>query len=117
MPVGRKTLGRIANVIGDPVDDLGPIFAEGEETRHLPFTVHLLHSKHTTEVEMFETGIKVIDLLLPTLVVVRLVSLVVRCRKTVLIMELINNVGKGHGGFSVFGGVGGRTVKETFGWK
>ena len=118
MPVGRKTLGRIMNVIGEPVDDLGPIFAEGEEQRHLP--IHRApptFEAQSTEVEMFETGIKVIDLLAPYSRGGKIGLFGgAGVGKTVLIMELINNVGKGHGGFSVFGGVGERTREGNDLW-
>ncbi len=107
VPVGPETLGRIINVIGEPIDERGPIGT----TKTLP-----IHQKapefieQSTETEILVTGIKVIDLLAPY------------CKggkiglfggagvgKTVLIMELINNVAKAHGGYSVFAGVGERT--------
>jgi F-type H+-transporting ATPase subunit beta len=118
IPVGRKTLGRIINVIGEPVDDLGPIFAEGEEKKELP--IHRAppsFGEQSTEVEMFETGIKVIDLLAPYARGGKIGLFGgAGVGKTVLIMELINNVGKGHGGFSVFGGVGERTREGNDLW-
>ncbi|MEC7986364.1 MAG: F0F1 ATP synthase subunit beta [Myxococcota bacterium] len=118
VPVGRKTLGRIINVIGEPVDDLGPIFAEGDEQQHDP--IHRdppAFTAQSTEVEMFETGIKVIDLLAPYSRGGKIGLFGgAGVGKTVLIMELINNVGKGHGGFSVFGGVGERTREGNDLW-
>ena len=118
IPVGRKTLGRIINVIGEPVDDLGPIFAEGEDKKELP--IHRAppsFGEQSTEVEMFETGIKVIDLLAPYARGGKIGLFGgAGVGKTVLIMELINNVGKGHGGFSVFGGVGERTREGNDLW-
>jgi len=107
MPVGTGTLGRIINVIGQPVDERGPVQAE----KYLP--IHRLPPAFTdqdTKVEMFETGIKVVDLLAPY----RRGGKIglfggAGVGKTVLIMELINNVAKQHGGLSVFGGVGERT--------
>jgi F-type H+-transporting ATPase subunit beta len=118
VPVGRKVLGRIMNVVGDPVDSLGPIFGDGEEETLLP-----IHRdppefvQQSTEVEMFETGIKVIDLLAPYSRGGKIGLFGgAGVGKTVLIMELINNVGKGHGGFSVFGGVGERTREGNDLW-
>src|SRR5690242_3276251 len=107
MPVGAATLGRIANVVGRPVDEAGPI----KTTQYLP--IHRDPPKFTdqsTKVEVFETGIKVIDLLAPY----RRGGKIglfggAGVGKTVLIMELINNVAKAHGGVSVFAGVGERT--------
>jgi F-type H+-transporting ATPase subunit beta len=107
MPVGREVLGRILNVIGEPVDERGPI----KTTKTLP--IHRLAPKfveQSVKVEMFETGIKVVDLLAPY----RRGGKIglfggAGVGKTVLILELINNVAKKHGGFSVFAGVGERT--------
>ena len=107
MPVGKSVLGRIMNVIGEPVDEQGPIEADVKWTIHRkapPFT------EQSTTVEPFVTGIKVIDLLAPY----RRGGKIglfggAGVGKTVLLMELINNVGKKHGGFSVFAGVGERT--------
>ncbi len=114
MPVGKEVLGRILNVTGDPVDQLGDVNA----TSHLP--IHRAppdFTSQSTEVQMFETGIKVIDLMTPY------------SRggktglfggagvgKTVLIMELINNIGMKHGGYSVFAGVGERTREGNDLW-
>ena len=114
MPVGRKVLGRILNVIGEPVDDLGSV---GNE-RSLP--IHRAPPQfveQSTEVEMFETGIKVIDLLAPYSRGGKIGLFGgAGVGKTVLIQELINNVGIQHGGFSVFAGVGERTREGNDLW-
>jgi F-type H+-transporting ATPase subunit beta len=107
VPVGKGVLGRILNVVGNPVDDAGPIKA----TRRMP--IHRAPPDFTEQdvrVEMFETGIKVIDLLAPYTRGGK-VGLFggAGVGKTVLLMELINNVAKARGGFSVFAGVGERT--------
>ncbi len=107
MPVGPETLGRIINVIGEPIDERGPIGNKTTLPIHAPAPDFVDQS---TETEILVTGIKVIDLLAPY------------CKggkiglfggagvgKTVLIMELINNIAKAHGGYSVFAGVGERT--------
>jgi F-type H+-transporting ATPase subunit beta len=107
VPVGRGTLGRIMNVIGEPVDECGPI--EGEDTWSIhrdapPFT------EQSTEQDILVTGIKVVDLLAPYQRGGKIGLFGgAGVGKTVLIMELINNVAKAHGGFSVFAGVGERT--------
>jgi F-type H+-transporting ATPase subunit beta len=107
VPVGPATLGRIINVIGEPVDEAGPIKAEKRYPIHReapPFT------DQETEVEAFETGIKVVDLLAPYPRGGKIGLFGgAGVGKTVIIMELINNVAKQHGGVSVFGGVGERT--------
>ncbi len=107
VPVGGATLGRVMNVIGDPVDELGPVVSETRASihRHAPS-----FDEQATELEMFETGIKVIDLVQP-FVRGGKIGLFggAGVGKTVLIMELINNVAKGREGFSVFAGVGERT--------
>jgi F-type H+-transporting ATPase subunit beta len=107
MPVGKEVLGRILNVVGAPVDEKGPIKA----TRHLP--IHRAPPDFTEQdVRMvpFETGIKVIDLLAPYLRGGKIGLFGgAGVGKTVLLMELINNVAKARGGFSVFAGVGERT--------
>ena len=114
MPVGPNVLGRIMNVVGDPVDDLGPV--ESNEFR----PIHRAPPKFTeqsTSVEMFETGIKVIDLLAPYARGGKIGLFGgAGVGKTVLIMELINNVGLKHGGFSVFAGVGERTREGNDLW-
>src|SRR5450432_1083681 len=107
VPVGREVLGRIMNVIGEPVDERGPIAASKKFPIHRPAPKFVDQS---VRVEMFETGIKVIDLLAPY----RRGGKVglfggAGVGKTVTMLELINNVAKKHGGFSVFGGVGERT--------
>ena len=107
VPVGPATLGRVLNVIGQPVDKLGPIVSETNYPihRHAPD-----FQDQSTELEMFVTGIKVIDLLEPFLRGGKIGLFGgAGVGKTVLIMELINNVAMKHGGFSVFGGVGERT--------
>ncbi len=107
VPVGKPTLGRVLNVIGDPVDELGPVNAETRWPIHRqapPF------EDQSTETEMFETGIKVIDLLEPYTKGGKTGLFGgAGVGKTVLIMELVNNVALQHGGFSVFAGVGERT--------
>src|SRR5450759_1449667 len=107
VPVGRGTLGRVMNVIGEPVDQLGPI----EATERLP--IHRLapaFDEQATTAEMFETGVKVVDLIQPFLKGGKIGLFGgAGVGKTVVIMELINNVAKNHGGFSVFAGVGERT--------
>lgn len=107
VPVGPSTLGRVMNVIGQPVDKLGPVHSE----IHYPIHRHAPDFQNqSTELEMFVTGIKVIDLLEPFLRGGKIGLFGgAGVGKTVLIMELINNVAMKHGGFSVFGGVGERT--------
>lgn len=107
VPVGRPTLGRIFNVLGEPVDELGPVNATEALPIHrqAPTFVEL-----DTKLDIFETGIKVVDLLAPY----RRGGKIglfggAGVGKTVLIIELINNIAKAHGGVSVFGGVGERT--------
>jgi F-type H+-transporting ATPase subunit beta len=107
VPVGPSTLGRVLNVIGQPVDKLGPVNSDISYPihRHAPD-----FQEQSTELEMFVTGIKVIDLLEPFLRGGKIGLFGgAGVGKTVLIMELINNVAMKHGGFSVFGGVGERT--------
>ena len=107
IPVGKVVLGRILNVLGEPVDNQGPINAE----TFLP--IHREAPEFDdleTETEIFETGIKVIDLLAPYIKGGKIGLFGgAGVGKTVLIMELINNIAKGHGGISVFAGVGERT--------
>jgi F-type H+-transporting ATPase subunit beta len=107
VPVGNMTLGRIMNVIGDPVDNLGPVSSQERYPihRHAPTL-----EEQSTELEMFETGIKVVDLIQPFLRGGKIGLFGgAGVGKTVLIMELINNIAKAHSGFSVFAGVGERT--------
>jgi len=107
VPVGEAVLGRIMNVVGDPVDERGPI-----ETK-MRYPIHREPPDFTdqaTEVQAFETGIKVVDLLAPYQRGGKIGLFGgAGVGKTVIIMELINNVAKQHGGVSVFGGVGERT--------
>jgi len=114
VPVGHETLGRIINVVGEPVDNLGPVAA----TKHYP--IHREPPEFTeqsTSVEMFETGIKVVDLLEPYARGGKIGLFGgAGVGKTVIIMELINNVAKAHGGYSVFAGVGERTREGTGLW-
>ncbi|MFN2415517.1 MAG: F0F1 ATP synthase subunit beta [Pyrinomonadaceae bacterium] len=107
VPVGETTLGRVLNVIGQPVDNLGPVNSEQRYPihRHAPTL-----DEQATEMEMFETGIKVVDLIQPFLRGGKIGLFGgAGVGKTVLIMELINNVAMKHSGFSVFAGVGERT--------
>lgn len=113
-PVGDATLGRILNVVGEPVDGLGPIEAEERWPihRHAPG-----FDEQATETEQFETGIKVVDLLVPFKKGGKIGFFGgAGVGKTVLIMELINNVAKHHGGYSVFAGVGERTREGNDLW-
>jgi F-type H+-transporting ATPase subunit beta len=107
VPVGMETLGRIMNVIGEPIDERGPV-----RTKHFA----AIHAEapplvdQSTDDEILETGIKVIDLLAPYAKGGKIGLFGgAGVGKTVLIMELINNIAKGHGGYSVFAGVGERT--------
>ena len=114
VPVGEKTLGRILNVIGEPVDEGGPIEAEHHFPIHReapPFV------DQETQVQAFETGIKVVDLLAPYARGGK-VGLFggAGVGKTVILMELINNLAMKHGGYSVFGGVGERTREGNDLW-
>jgi len=107
VPVGDETLGRIMNVIGEPVDEKGPIKAKAVRGIHQPAPEFI---EQSTESEMLETGIKVVDLLCPYSKGGKIGLFGgAGVGKTVLIMELINNIAKAHGGYSVFAGVGERT--------
>jgi F-type H+-transporting ATPase subunit beta len=114
VPVGRKTLGRVLGVLGQPVDGKGPV----ETDERLP--IHRAApplSEQSTETEMFETGIKVVDLLEPYTKGGKTGLFGgAGVGKTVIIMELINNVALQHGGFSVFSGVGERTREGNDLW-
>ena len=114
VPVGPETLGRIINVVGDPVDERGPI------GHKMSLPIHREAPKYedlNTSSEMFETGIKVIDLLEPYAKGGKTGLFGgAGVGKTVLIMELINNIAKGHGGYSVFAGVGERTREGNDLW-
>lgn len=114
VPVGQKTLGRIMNVIGEPIDQVGPIDAEIEWGIHRPAPEFI---EQSTNVESFETGIKVVDLLAPYARGGKIGLFGgAGVGKTVLIMELINNIAKQHGGYSVFAGVGERTREGNDLW-
>ncbi|MBI2956429.1 MAG: F0F1 ATP synthase subunit beta [Acidobacteria bacterium] len=114
VPVGAATLGRVINVIGEPVDNLGPITSEVRYAIHRPAPP--LEEQSTTQ-EMFETGVKVIDLLQPFLRGGKVGMFGgAGVGKTVVIMELIHNVALKHGGVSVFAGVGERTREGNDLW-
>ena len=107
VPVGAATLGRIMNVIGEPIDERGPISTKTVSAIHQPAPSFV---EQSTKDEILETGIKVIDLLAPYAKGGKIGLFGgAGVGKTVLIMELINNIAKGRGGFSVFAGVGERT--------
>jgi F-type H+/Na+-transporting ATPase subunit beta len=107
VPVGDATLGRIMNVVGDPVDEAGPIKGTAEYPIHQPAPSF---QDQATEAQILVTGIKVVDLLAPYAKGGKIGLFGgAGVGKTVLIMELINNVAKAHGGYSVFAGVGERT--------
>merc|ERR1719472_658855 len=107
IPVGRETLGRIMNVIGEPVDECGPIVSKHTLPIHREAPEF---ADQSTEQEILVTGIKVVDLLAPYQRGGKIGLFGgAGVGKTVLIMELINNIAKAHGGVSVFGGVGERT--------
>src|SRR6267154_1333243 len=114
VPVGKQTLGRVMNVIGEPVDQLGPIDATERLPIHRPAPSF---AEQSTTAEMFETGVKVIDLIQPFLKGGKIGLFGgAGVGKTVVIMELINNVAKNHGGYSVFAGVGERTREGNDLW-
>jgi F-type H+-transporting ATPase subunit beta len=107
VPVGPATLGRIINVIGEPIDEKGPVEAEEHRPIHRPAPEFI---EQSTESLMLETGIKVVDMLAPYAKGGKIGLFGgAGVGKTVLIMELINNIARGHGGYSVFAGVGERT--------
>ena len=107
VPVGPETLGRIMNVIGEPIDELGPIETKMSSPIHRPAPEFVDQS---TEAEVLVTGIKVVDLLAPYAKGGKIGLFGgAGVGKTVIIMELINNIAKAHGGYSVFAGVGERT--------
>jgi F-type H+/Na+-transporting ATPase subunit beta len=107
VPVGEACLGRIINVIGEPADELGPVESTTRRAIHQPAPSY---AEQATEAQILVTGIKVVDLLAPYAKGGK-VGLFggAGVGKTVLIMELINNIAKAHGGYSVFAGVGERT--------
>jgi len=114
VPVGHGTLGRVMNVVGEPVDQLGPIQFKERNPIHRAAPAF---DEQATTAEMFETGIKVIDLIQPFLKGGKIGLFGgAGVGKTVVIMELINNVAKQHGGFSVFAGVGERTREGNDLW-
>src|SRR5687767_13764442 len=107
VPVGDETLGRIINVIGEPVDQAGPLKTRDRRAIHQPAPEFV---EQSTEAEILITGIKVVDLLAPYAKGGKIGLFGgAGVGKTVIIMELINNVAKAHGGYSVFAGVGERT--------
>jgi F-type H+-transporting ATPase subunit beta len=107
IPVGRECLGRIMNVIGEPIDERGPIKTKKTSPIHADAPAFV---DQATEAQILETGIKVVDLLAPYAKGGKIGLFGgAGVGKTVLIMELINNVAQGHGGYSVFAGVGERT--------
>ncbi len=115
IPVGEATLGRVMNVLGEPVDEAGPIPTDERRPIHRPAPPF---ESQSTSLEMFETGIKVIDLLEPYPRGGK-VGLFggAGVGKTVIILELINNIATKHGGFSVFAGVGERTREGNDLWR
>lgn len=114
VPVGKEALGRMMNVVGEPIDEAGPIATAERWPIHRPAPSF---AEQSTKAEMFETGIKVIDLLAPFLKGGKIGLFGgAGVGKTVLLMELINNVGKEHGGVSVFAGVGERTREGNDLW-
>ncbi|MDX2258624.1 MAG: F0F1 ATP synthase subunit beta [Hyphomicrobiaceae bacterium] len=107
VPVGDETLGRIMNVIGEPVDEAGPVVTKSKRAIHQAAPSF---ADQATEAQILVTGIKVVDLLAPNAKGGKIGLFGgAGVGKTVLIMELINNVAKAHGGYSVFAGVGERT--------
>jgi len=114
VPVGEATLGRLINVIGEPVDNMGKIEAK------IKYPIHREPPSleaQSTKLEMFETGIKVIDLMQPFLKGGKIGLFGgAGVGKTVIIMELINNVAQKHGGYSVFAGIGERTREGNDLW-
>ena len=114
VPVGKATLGRVLNVIGEPVDKLGPVNSDKRMPIHRAAPSF---EEQSTTAEMFETGVKVIDLIQPFLKGGKIGLFGgAGVGKTVIIMELINNVALQHGGFSVFAGVGERTREGNDLW-
>jgi F-type H+-transporting ATPase subunit beta len=114
VPVGKQTLGRVLNVIGEPVDNMGPVNTAQRYSIHRSAPAF---NEQATELQMFETGIKVIDLLEPYLRGGKIGLFGgAGVGKTVVIMELINNIAMKHGGVSVFAGVGERTREGNDLW-
>jgi F-type H+-transporting ATPase subunit beta len=114
IPVGKETLGRVLNVLGEPVDEMGPVDTKERFPIHRPAPTF---DEQSTETKMLETGIKVIDLLEPYVLGGK-VGLFggAGVGKTVIIMELINRIATHHGGYSVFAGVGERTREGNDLW-
>jgi F-type H+-transporting ATPase subunit beta len=107
VPVGKETLGRVFNLLGEPIDNAGPVGATKKNPIHRPAPSF---EEQSTSIEMFETGLKVIDLLCPYARGGKIGLFGgAGVGKTVLIQELINNIAMQHGGLSVFAGVGERT--------
>ncbi len=114
IPVGKQTLGRVLNVLGQPVDNMGPVVTEQKAPIHRPAP---LFDEQATGLEMFETGIKVVDLLEPYLRGGKIGLFGgAGVGKTVIIQELIHNIAMKHGGVSVFAGVGERTREGNDLW-
>ncbi|MEZ5402145.1 MAG: F0F1 ATP synthase subunit beta [Bryobacteraceae bacterium] len=114
VPVGKQTLGRVLNVLGEPVDRMGPVNTEKHYPIHRPAPAF---DEQSTAQQMLETGIKVIDLIEPYLKGGKIGLFGgAGVGKTVVIMELINNIAKAHGGVSVFSGVGERTREGNDLW-
>jgi len=114
VPVGRETLGRVLNVIGEPVDNMGPVNTAHHWPIHRPAP---LFDEQSTELQIFETGIKVVDLLEPYLRGGKIGLFGgAGVGKTVIIQELISNLATKHGGVSVFAGVGERTREGNDLW-
>jgi F-type H+-transporting ATPase subunit beta len=114
IPVGKQTLGRVLNVLGQPVDNMGPVNTDQKLPIHRSAP---LFDEQSTELEMFETGIKVVDLLEPYLRGGKIGLFGgAGVGKTVIIQELINNIAMKHGGVSVFSGVGERTREGNDLW-
>src|SRR6266853_1018051 len=114
MPVGKETLGRVLNVIGQPVDKMGPVNTAKRMPIHRQAPTF---AEQSTELQMFETGIKVVDLLEPYLKGGKIGLFGgAGVGKTVIIQELINNIATRHGGVSVFAGVGERTREGNDLW-
>ncbi len=117
MPVGEQCLGRIFNLLGQPIDGLGPIPSPDRRSPiHRPAPTF---EEQVPVRELFETGLKVVDLLAPYAKGGKIGLFGgAGVGKTVIIMELIRNIAQEHGGYSVFGGVGEQPVKETIcGWR
>ncbi|MCL4244048.1 MAG: F0F1 ATP synthase subunit beta [Candidatus Dadabacteria bacterium] len=114
VPVGKEALGRILNVVGEPIDEMGPVNTEARWPIHREAPEFV---EQSTKLELFETGIKVIDLIAPFLRGGKIGLFGgAGVGKTVLLLELIHNVAKEYGGVSVFGGVGERTREGNDFW-